>query len=248
MKTIVTIKNLSVSVEEQLIIKDLNLQIDPGTIHALMGPNGSGKSTLVNTLMGHPRFDVQSGSITLCNKNITESSPDKRAKLGLFMSFQYPQEVPGVHVFTFLNEARRALTGNDCAIDEFYDELCKTCALLDIDESFAYRNVNEGFSGGEKKRFEILQLLMLKPKIAILDEIDSGLDVDALKIIAKGLHLAREQNPELSLLIITHYQRILNYIKPDFVHVMHEGIIKKSGDHLLAFLIDQQGYDVIQSS
>lgn len=242
------ISNLQVSIEEKLVIKGLDFAIKPGTTHALMGPNGSGKSTLANTLMGHPRYQVTKGSIHFNDQDITAITPDKRAKAGLFLAFQYPQEVPGVQVFTFLKEARQALTSKDCAIDEFYDELCKTLDQLGIDESFAYRNLNEGFSGGEKKRFELLQLLMLKPKLAILDEIDSGLDVDALKMVAKGLQIAREQNPDLSILLITHYQRILDYVVPDYVHIMQDGNIIQSGDASLAHIIDKQGYDGIQSA
>lgn len=232
MKQLLTIKNLTVSIEDQEIIKNFNLQINAGSVHALMGPNGSGKSSLANTLMGHPRYCVKSGTIFFNEIDITNFSPDKRAKQGLFLAFQYPQEVPGVQVFTFLKEA----------------QLCTYLQLLSMDESFAYRNVNEGFSGGEKKRFELLQLLMLKPKLAILDEIDSGLDVDALKIVAQGLAFARKENPNLSIILITHYQRILNYIEPDFVHVMQDGQLVQSGNASLAHAIDKQGYDGIRST
>jgi Fe-S cluster assembly ATP-binding protein len=248
MKPILSIKNLAVSIEDREIIKNFNLEIEAGSIHALMGPNGSGKSSLANTLMGHPRYSVKGGTIFFNEIDITNFSPDKRAKQGLFLAFQYPQEIPGVQVFTFLKEVQRALTGNDIPVEELYDQLCNYLQLLSMDESFAYRNVNEGFSGGEKKRFELLQLLMLKPKLAILDEIDSGLDVDALKVVAHGLAIARKESPNLSILLITHYQRILNYIEPDFVHVMQDGYLIKSGDASLAQAIDQEGYDGIRST
>ena len=248
MKKNLRINQLQVSVEDQPVLKGLDLSLASGEIHALMGPNGSGKSTLAYALMGHPRYTITNGAIFFNNEEITNCSPDKRAKLGLFLSFQHPQEIPGVQVFIFLKEARRALTGNEVAIDELYDELCAYMDLLHINHSFAYRNLNDGFSGGEKKKFEMLQLLVLKPKIAILDEIDSGLDVDALKSVAEGIAYARNNNPHLSILIITHYQRILQYIQPDYVHVMIDGKLIQSGDHQLAQRIEKQGYDGIQNS
>jgi Fe-S cluster assembly ATP-binding protein len=237
------VENLDVSVEGVLILKQCALSISPGSIHVLMGANGSGKSTLAHTLMGHPRYKIKAGHMYLFDHEINRLTPDARAKLGLFLSFQQPQELPGMRLFTLLKEAKRALTGKDVSVDEFYGELLRYLDCLQIDQSFAYRNVNEGFSGGEKKRLELLQLLMLKPQIAILDEIDSGLDVDALKSVADGLQFARNENPEISMLIITHYQRILKYIEPDYVHIMHDGRIVQSGDKTLVDHIEQQGYD-----
>lgn len=243
MKQYLRIINLTVAVEEQTVVHGLDLSIAAGQVHALMGPNGSGKSTLACALMGHPRYAIKNGDVFLNDIAITDYTPDKRAKLGLFLSFQHPQEIAGVQVFTFLKEAKRALTGAEVAIDELYDELCGYLDLLQIDHSFVYRNLNDGFSGGEKKKFEMLQLLVLKPKIAILDEIDSGLDVDALKAVAAGIAHARKSNSALSILLITHYQRILQYIKPDYVHVLMNGKLIQSGDHKLAELIETQGYD-----
>ena len=248
MKQQLRINQLQVSVEDQPVVKGLDLSLGSGEIHALMGPNGSGKSTLAYALMGHPRYAITNGTVFFNNEEITSYTPDKRAKLGLFLSFQHPQEIPGVQVFTFLKEAKRALTGNEVAIDELYDELCAYMDLLHIDYSFAYRNLNDGFSGGEKKKFEMLQLLVLQPKIAILDEIDSGLDIDALKSVAEGIAYARNNNPHLSILIITHYQRILQYVHPDYVHVLIDGILVQSGNYQLAQHIEKQGYDGIQNN
>ncbi|MEX0940457.1 MAG: Fe-S cluster assembly ATPase SufC [Candidatus Babeliales bacterium] len=245
MQLILEIKNLQVAVEDTIIINDFNLEISAGELHVLMGPNGSGKSTLALTLMGHPRYQVKKGLIALNSQEITHISPDKRAKAGLFLSFQQPQEIPGVQVFNFLKEARRAITGNNEGVDEIYDELCDYMDLLGIDQRFAYRNLNDGFSGGEKKRFELLQLLMLKPKLVILDEIDSGLDIDALKSVAEGIQLAQEQNPDLSILLITHYQRILKHIKtPDYVHILQKGTLQQSGNYQLIEAIEQGGYEI----
>ena len=236
------IKNLSVSIDDQPIINDLNLQVAPGTIHAIMGPNGSGKSTLAYTLAGHPNYKIERGSIVFNNQNVTKLPPDKRAQAGLFLAFQHPCEIPGVTVSNFLKEAYAAITTTQISVEEFHQLLQKKMKLLNIDPSFAYRNLNDGFSGGEKKRLEMLQLLVLKPKLAILDEIDSGLDIDALKIVAQGLTQARRENPSMSVIIITHYQRILNYIKPDFVHILMNGNIVQSGDATLAHSLEQRGY------
>jgi Fe-S cluster assembly ATP-binding protein len=242
MKQLLRINNLTVAIEEQTVLHGLDLSIASSQVHALMGPNGSGKSTLAYALMGHPRYSVQNGEIFLNDTAITHLTPDKRAKLGLFLSFQHPQEIAGVQVFTFLKEAKRALSGTDVAIEELFEELSGYCQLLQIDQTFLYRNLNDGFSGGEKKKFEMLQLLVLKPKIAILDEIDSGLDVDALKAVAAGIAHARTTNPALAILLITHYQRILHYIKPDQVHVLMNGKLTESGDYQLAERIETSGY------
>lgn len=237
------IHNLSVVVEEKKVLKNLNLAIQAGKIHVLMGPNGSGKSSLAHTIIGNPRYTITEGDIVLHNESIVGLSPDKRAKKGLFLSFQYPPEIPGVKIFTFLKEAHRALTGQDLSITEFNEQLLFYMNLLQMDPAYAQRNLNDGFSGGERKKLEVLQVLLLQPKILFLDEIDSGLDIDALKIIADALLFFRKQNPQTSFVLITHYQRILRYIQPDYVHVMLDGTIIQSGDKQLAELIEEQGYD-----
>jgi Fe-S cluster assembly ATP-binding protein len=236
------IKNLSVTVREQQIIKNCSLAVAPGTLHVLMGPNGSGKSSLANTLMGHPQYTVVDGSITLNNIDITQLSVDKRARHGLFLALQYPCEIPGLTLFNFLKEAYYALCGV-IEVHEFQTRLYAIMDLLSIDHAFAYRHVNEGFSGGEKKRCELLQMMLLEPQVAIIDEIDSGLDVDALKVVAHGIAKARKHNPQLAILLITHYQRILHYITPDAVHVMHGGTIVCSGDMQLVYEVERQGYE-----
>lgn len=236
------IDQLSVLVQQKQVINNLSCTILPGAMHALMGPNGSGKSSLALTLMGHPSYRITSGTIRFADTDITQLLPDKRARLGLFLAFQHPVEIPGVTVFNFLKESYYALHGAT-GMQEFQSVLYAAMDLLSIDHAFAYRKVNEGFSGGEKKRLELLQLVLFKPMLAILDEIDSGLDVDALKIVAQGIALAREQNPDMSILLITHYQRILDYITPDVVHVMQAGQIICSGDATLAQTIEQRGYD-----
>jgi Fe-S cluster assembly ATP-binding protein len=239
------IQNLSISVSQKNIVQDVNLAIKPGSVHALMGPNGSGKSTLAYTLMGYPTYEVAQGSLMLEGVSLNELSIDKRAKAGIFLAFQQPLEIPGVTVFNFLREAYHALGNPLLSISGFQELVYAKMALLQMDVAFAQRPVNAGFSGGEKKRLELLQLLVLKPKIAILDEIDSGLDVDALKIVAQGLQKAREDNPNLALLMITHYPRLFNYIKPDFVHVLSKGRLIKSGEAELAFAIEQRGYNAV---
>ena len=229
--------------QETVILKNINLSIQLGTVHVIMGPNGSGKSTFAYTLMGHPNYRVDTGSIIFNNKDITNLSPDKRAKQGLFLAFQQPQEIPGVSVLTFLRETCHAIKGTMFLIDAFQIIVEQRMRQLQIDRSFLYRNLNDGFSGGEKKRFEMLQLLMLEPKLIVLDEIDSGLDIDALKIVAHGLTCAKKENPDLSILLITHYQRILDYITPDFVHVLCDGTLVASGGPDLAVALEQKGYD-----
>lgn len=237
------IKNLSVSIGNNQILNNVSLAIKSGEAHAIMGPNGSGKSTLAYAIVGHPRCEVTSGAIFFEGKNITEMSVDMRARLGLFLSFQQPYEIPGVSVFTFLHEAYRASTNAKISVKKFEWLLKEKMSILKIDYAFEHRALNEGFSGGEKKRFELLQLLVLQPKCAILDEIDSGLDVDALKMVADGIKHARAQNPEMSILLITHYQRILKHVIPDMVHVLQNGTITNSGDALLADEIDRNGYN-----
>jgi len=242
-----SIKNLSVALEsDQEIIKNLNLCIAPGTFHAIMGPNGSGKSTLAYTLMGHPKYQITSGSITYNNIDITQLSPDKRAALGIFLAFQHPYEIPGVTVFNFLKEAHQAITGIILGIKEFQILLEVAMEQLSIDPSFAHRALNVGFSGGEKKRLEMLQILMLKPTLVILDEIDSGLDIDALKIMVSGLHYLKTQNPSCSIVMITHNPRMLEHVQPDFVHIMRDGHIIAQGDATLVHELEHKGYDNYQ--
>lgn len=237
------ISNLFVSILGKSIIRGIDLELAPGSVHAIMGPNGSGKSTLAYALAGHPSYTIDSGTITIEGIDLTHERPENRAKSGLFLAFQYPVAIPGVRVNTFLKEALYARTGELMAMPAFNELLLATMEALKIDPAFAYRDLNDGFSGGEKKRLELLQLLILKPKIAVLDEIDSGLDIDALKIVAHGLELARTQNPELRILLITHYQRILCSITPDYVHVLCEGALVDSGDASLAHQLELKGYD-----
>ena len=245
-KSVLNIKDLHASVEEREILKGVNLQIKSGEIHAIMGPNGHGKSTLSQVIMGHPTYEVTKGEITLNGENVLEMEVDERARAGLFLAMQYPSEIPGVTNSDFLRMAKRAKlaeTGERLRFTDFTIDLNKKIEQLKMKEDMANRYLNEGFSGGEKKRNEILQMLMLKPEIAILDEIDSGLDVDALKIVGDAFNSMRSEN--FGSLIITHYQRILDYIVPDFVHVLINGSIVKSGDVELMKKIDQEGYDWI---
>ena len=233
------ISNLTVTLEDTKILKNLSLTIQSGAIHALMGPNGSGKSTLAATLMGYPQFEVASGSMVFNGQELKDLPMEKRARLGLFLACQQPPAVPGVQVFTFLKEAHRMLTGEEVSVTDFKQRVYEAFDAVKLDHSFVYRNVNEGFSGGEKKRFEIAQLLLFKPKLAILDEIDSGLDVDALRNLTEVLNASSG----MSFLVITHYKRILEYIKPDQVHVLSQGTILASDDHTLADRVDERGYD-----
>lgn len=239
-----SIKNLKVSIDEKPIIQGLSLDIRPGEVHAVMGPNGSGKSTLANTIMGHPKYRVTAGEIFMHRKNLVGLKADKRAMAGVFLAFQYPKEIPGVTVLSFLQMAVAALrkARGDTALNpiEFRKLLRSLLAEFSLDAKFMNRHVNEGFSGGEKKKMEILQMALLEPEIAVLDETDSGLDVDALKIVAEGIN--RLASPERGILLITHYQRILHYIKPHFVHVMMEGRIVKSGGPELAHQLEKEGY------
>ena len=237
------IKDLHVSVEGQRILNGVNLVVRKGEVCALMGPNGAGKSTLGYTLMGHPKYAVNKGEAWYKGKNILELKPDERAKLGLFLSFQYPQEIPGVSVSNFLRTAYNAVKLNQISVPDFVKLLKEKMKMLKIDEKFSRRYLNEGFSGGEKKRTEILQLAVLQPEMAILDETDSGLDIDSLKTVANGVNAML--NPNLGVLIITHYQRILNYITPDRVFIMVKGKIVKSGGKELAHELEAKGYDEI---
>jgi Fe-S cluster assembly ATP-binding protein len=237
------IDGLKVSIEDKQIVRGLDLEVKGGEIHAIMGPNGTGKSTLASALMGHPAYDVTGGTVTLDGQDLLEMSVDERARAGLFLAMQYPAEVPGVSNANFIRTALNARLGegNEVPVIKFHRQLQEKMKSLNIDPVFAERYLNEGFSGGEKKRNEILQMSMLNPRIVILDEIDSGLDIDALKIVAKAVNDLR--SPEVGFLIITHYQRLLEYIVPDYVHVMMQGRIVRSGGRELAEKLEAQGYD-----
>lgn len=241
------INNLHVSIEDKEILKGLTLTINQGEVHAIMGPNGTGKSTLAYTLMGHPNYTVTEGEVLFKGKNVLELEPDERSREGIFLAFQYPVAIPGVTVANFLrsavNSRRRAANPEDkgVPIPEFRKMLKEKMDMLQMDHNFAGRYLNDGFSGGEKKRAEILQMATLKPEIAILDETDSGLDIDALRIVSEGVNAL--SGPELGVLVITHYQRLLNYIKPHFVHVMMNGRIVESGGPDLALHLEEHGYD-----
>lgn len=236
------INNLSASVEGKEILKDLSLTVPEGQVHAIMGPNGSGKSTLASTLMGHPKYVVTSGTVMYKDKDVLAMPPDERSKLGLFLSFQYPQEVAGVSLGNFLRTAINARRKTPMPVPEFFTLMQGKVKAMGMNEEFITRGINEGFSGGEKKRAEILQMAILEPSMAILDETDSGLDIDALKIVAQGVNALR--SPERGMLVITHYQRLLNYIKPDVVHVLIGGKIVKSGGAGLAVELEKTGYGV----
>ncbi len=243
------IKDLFVSLTEapeKVIVKGLNLTIKTGEVHAIMGPNGMGKSTLAKVIAGHPDYTITSGDVLLNGKSILEMQPDERARAGIFLAFQYPSEIPGVSIANFLRASlqSRLSEGEELDATGYYKKLYSKMDLLKIDRKFTSRSVNEGFSGGEKKRCEILQMAMLEPAFSLMDETDSGLDIDALKIVAEGVNTLRGE--KLGVLLITHYQRLLNYIVPDFVHVMYEGRIVKSGDKSLALELDAKGYDWVK--
>jgi Fe-S cluster assembly ATP-binding protein len=240
------IKNLRVAIGENEIVRDLTLTVRTGEVHAIMGPNGSGKSTLAKVIAGHPDYHVTSGDVLMDGENVLELEPDERARKGLFLAFQYPAEIPGVTIANFLRAAAqsRLPEGEELEATDYYAKLYEKMDLLDMDRSFTSRAVNEGFSGGEKKRCEILQMAMVEPRFAILDETDSGLDIDALKVVAHGVNSLR--SPRIGILLITHYQRLLNYIIPDFVHVMVQGRIVRSGGKELALELEEKGYDWIR--
>lgn len=246
MNKVLAINDLSVSTLDKSILKGINLSINSGEIHAIMGPNGSGKTTLAYTLMGHPAYEIQAGKIEFCNEPINDLSPDKRAKLGIFLAFQYPLEIDGLELFSFLRQTYNSIyanTSKQLGLKAFKSLVEEKMDLLKIDPSFASRSLNFGFSGGEKKRMEMLQVAILNPKLVILDEIDSGLDIDALKTVCECLKKIKEADPSVSILIITHYKRILNHIRPDFVHVMQDGVVKRSGDLSLAEELELKGYE-----
>lgn len=238
---IIKIENLRSTVEGQEILKGINLEINKGEIHVIMGPNGAGKSTLANVLMGHPAHEVTNGTVDFLGKDLLDMKVDERAKAGLFLSFQYPQEVPGVTVENFLRTAKKEVTGIMPMMTAFNRDIKSNMAALDMDEKYLDRYLNQGFSGGEKKKNEILQMAVLSPKLAILDETDSGLDIDAIRVVYETVQkLSSEQN---GILVITHYNKILNYIQPDFVHILVDGKIVKSGDVSLAQEIESKGYE-----
>jgi Fe-S cluster assembly ATP-binding protein len=245
---ILKINNLHSTVDGKTILKGLNIEVKAGEVHAIMGPNGSGKSTLANIIAGKEDYEVTQGTIELNGENISELSPEERAHAGVFLSFQYPVEIPGVSVTNFIktsiNENRKARGLEDMPAKDMLQKIREKSELLEIDRKFLSRSLNEGFSGGEKKRNEIFQMAMLEPKLAILDETDSGLDIDALRIVANGVNKLKSKDN--AVIVITHYQRLLDYIVPDFVHVLYDGKIVKSGDASLALEIEAKGYDWIK--
>lgn len=244
-----SIQNLHASVEDKEILKGINLEIKPGEVHAIMGPNGSGKSTLSAVIAGNENYTVTDGAVFLDGEDLADLAPEERAHKGVFLSFQYPVEIPGVSVTNFMktaiNESRKANGKEDMPANEMLKLIREKSELLEIDRKFLSRSLNEGFSGGEKKRNEIFQMAMLEPKIAILDETDSGLDIDALRIVANGVNKLKNENN--AILVITHYQRLLDYIVPDFVHVLYNGKIVKSGGKELALELEERGYDWIKA-
>lgn len=240
MSTLLEVNNLHVEVEGKEILKGISLKVEKGQVHALMGPNGSGKSTLSNTLMGHPKYKVTQGQILFNGQDLTPLKTDARARMGIFLAFQYPTAIQGVTVANFMRTAMKARFGEAFQSKEFRKTFKAAMASLGVDESFATRYVNDGFSGGEKKRHEVLQMALLKPQLALMDETDSGLDIDALKTVAEGVN--RLRGPELGILLITHYQRLLNYIQPDAVHVLVDGRIVRSGGKELALELEAKGY------
>ncbi|WP_277632639.1 Fe-S cluster assembly ATPase SufC [Avrilella dinanensis] len=242
------IKNLHASVEDKEILKGINLEVKAGEVHAIMGPNGAGKSTLSSVIAGNENFEVTEGEIVLEGEDLGDLAPEERAHKGIFMSFQYPVEIPGVSVTNFIktaiNETRKANGQEEMPANEMLKLIKEKSELLEIDRKFLSRSLNEGFSGGEKKRNEIFQMAMLNPKVAILDETDSGLDIDALRIVANGVNKLKNENN--AVIVITHYQRLLDYIVPDFVHVLHDGKIVKTGGKELALELEEKGYDWVK--
>lgn len=239
---LLSLKGLSVSKDQKLILNDLCLDVQAGSVHALMGPNGSGKSTLAYTLLGHPDCQVTGGQMEYKDQNLVDLAIEQRAQNGIFLAFQHPIEIPGVSVFDFLRETHIALSKSTIPVKEFQTLLYQKLDMVGLDHSFAYRPLNVGFSGGEKKRLEILQLLLFSPSLAILDEIDSGLDVDAIRLVSQGLKKAREENPHMALIIISHYPHLFSYVIPDQVHIMKKGAIIQSGGYELAQAIQLRGY------
>ena len=244
------IQDLHIAIGDKPVVKGVTLTIKPGEVHAIMGPNGTGKSTLAKAVAGHPDYTITRGDVRLDGKSVLEMEVDERARAGLFLAFQYPSEIPGVSIANFLRAAvqARMAEGEELDATAYYKRLYAKMDLLKIDRKFTSRAVNEGFSGGEKKRCEILQMAMLEPKFALMDETDSGLDIDALRIVAEGVNALRAGPSAPGVLLITHYQRLLNYIVPDFVHVMYDGRIVKSGDKNLALELEEKGYEWVKKS
>ncbi len=242
------IKDLHISIGDKPIVKGFTLTIKQGEVHAIMGPNGTGKSTLAKAIAGHPDYTITSGDVLLDGQSVLAMEADERARAGLFLAFQYPSEIPGVSIANFLRAAvqARMAEGEELDATGYYKKLYAKMDMLKIDRKFTSRSVNEGFSGGEKKRCEILQMAMLEPKIALMDETDSGLDIDALRVVADGVNAQRKSPSAPGIMLITHYQRLLDYIVPDFVHVMHDGRIVKSGDKSLALELEAKGYDWVK--
>jgi Fe-S cluster assembly ATP-binding protein len=244
------VKNLQVKAEDKQILRGINLSVNPGEVHAIMGPNGSGKSTLARALAGHPGYEVSAGAVIYEGKDLLDMDPDERAREGVFMAFQYPVEIPGVNNAYFLkaavNARRRHLGLEELDAIEFMALMRERAKLLQVDETMLQRSVNEGFSGGEKKRNEIFHMAVLEPKLAILDETDSGLDIDALKIVSNGVNAMRSK--ERSFIVVTHYQRLLNYIIPDFVHVLSDGVLVRSGGRELALELEEKGYGWLETA
>ncbi len=245
-KSLFEIQDLHAQAAEEEILHGVNLTVNPGEVHAVMGPNGSGKTTLANVLLGNPAFTVTQGSLKLKGEDISEWDAEARGKAGMFLAFQYPEEISGVPVLQFLRQASSARKGIDLSVLELRLEILEWMKRLEMDPSFMDRHLNQGFSGGEKKRNEILQMAVLQPEIAILDETDSGLDIDALRIVAKGVTEVRKERPEMGVVLITHYQRILQELQPDFVHVLIDGRIVKSGGPELAQQLESEGYDAFK--
>ena len=241
---ILRISDLHVSVEGTPILRGVDLQVPKGEVHAIMGPNGSGKSTLAQVLLGHPAYEITQGAITFKGEDVTVLAPDERARLGMFLAFQYPVEVPGVSVSNFLRTAMGAVRGTAVPVREFMTQLREVLSDLGMDESFARRNINEGFSGGEKKRGEILQLALIRPELAVLDETDSGLDIDGVRVVAEAVN--RLKGPDIGFLVITHYTRILNFVTPDVVHILLGGRVVRSGGRELADHLEEVGYEELR--
>jgi Fe-S cluster assembly ATP-binding protein len=243
---VLEIRDLHVSAEGNQILRGVNLSVGVGEVHALMGPNGAGKSTLAGTLMGHPAYEVTQGAILLDGEDVTAWATDVRSKAGLFLAFQYPESIDGVSVTQFLRQAMAARTADDVSVLEVRVLMTEWMERLGMDKSFASRHLNQGFSGGEKKRNEILQMALLKPRVAVLDETDSGLDIDALRVVASGVHAVREERPELGVLAITHYQRLLHELQPSHVHLLVDGRIVESGGPELAARVEAEGYEALR--
>lgn len=248
-ENLLNISGLTANHEERQILKGVNLTVKPGEVHAIMGPNGSGKSTLAKVLAGHPSYQVTGGTVTISGQDLLALEPDERSKAGLFLAFQYPHEIPGVSILNFLRTALNSRLEKEMPVLEFRKLLYSKMEMLGMDKAFATRFVNDGFSGGEKKRCEILQMAILEPKLAVLDETDSGLDIDALKIVSQGVNKIKDTgSPQPGVVVITHYNRILDYLKPDFVHVFADGRIIKTGSGELAQELEEKGYDWITQS